>query len=365
MRCPNCSISLVPRRYGALTLAQCPRCVGTFLESGQASATLGPGTEALDWINSPGVRRYRSLQAVCPHGHEPMHAYLLNAGNARTVAVDVCHRCQGIWLDLHEARLLQQAVQGMRTSEATLAVAGDAPEGEDRRGPGWYLFQLFSGLPVEVWNPVKVRPLVVHALMALLVIVFAGELLLASSDRLEAFIQEFGIVPTRVMQGATLWTLFTSMFLHGGWLHLFGNLYFLHLFGDNVEDRLGHVRFLVIYMVAGLAGALLHALVHAGSDTPAIGASGAIAGVMAAYLVLFPRVKLWLVLLFVRFKLNAWWYLLFWLGAQFLIGSFELARVVQTQIAVFDHIGGFLAGLILGMIYRRGGLGVAARDQAL
>ncbi len=144
-----------------------------------------------------------------------------------------------------------------------------------------------------------------------------------------------------------------SMFLHGGWGHLIGNLLFLWVFGNNIEDVMGGVRFLVFYLVCGLAAAGAHIAVDPASVIPTVGASGAISGVMGAYLVLFPRVRVRMLFVFVVFfriiPLPAWVVLIWWLVLQVLMGLPQLGRPgdISGGVAVWAHIGGFLAGVLL------------------
>ena len=139
--------------------------------------------------------------------------------------------------------------------------------------------------------------------------------------------------------------LFTSLFIHGGWLHLLGNMLFLWVFGNNVEDRLGRVRFLPFYVLCGIAAGFLQSAVSPSDATPLIGASGAISGVLAAYLVLYPRARVWTLVFFIPLRLAAWFVIIAWFLFQFLYAA------GQTQggsgVAYWAHVGGFLAGLAL------------------
>ena len=142
------------------------------------------------------------------------------------------------------------------------------------------------------------------------------------------------------------------MFLHGDWWHLAGNMLFLWVFGDNVEDAMGSLRFLFFYLFCGVIAGLAHALAHPVSEGPLIGASGAIGGVVGAYLVLYPRVKMW-VLAFARIPLKIPAYLM--VGAWFAFHIVSVFAQVESDTAWWAHIGGFVAGLILVFIFRRPG----------
>ena len=146
------------------------------------------------------------------------------------------------------------------------------------------------------------------------------------------------------------WTPLTSMFLHGGWGHILGNCLFLWVFGNNVEDAMGRLRFLLFYLICGLAAAFAQVVVHPGSAVPMVGASGAISGVMGGYLVLFPHARVrcvWWLFIFITFvRLPAWLMLAIWFGSQFLIPK-------GAGIAAMAHVGGFVAGLILVKLFAR------------
>jgi membrane associated rhomboid family serine protease len=185
---------------------------------------------------------------------------------------------------------------------------------------------------------------------------------------LKGFFFDFGIVPARYfhsggLSGAGLPLLdylpfLSSMFLHGGWAHILGNMWFLYLFGDNVEDRMGHVRFLVFYLLSGLSAGAIHYWTNIHSTLPTIGASGAIAGVMGAYFVLYPRSRIiTLVPIFfypLFLEIPAILFLFFWFLTQILSGSLALASGESFGgIAWWAHAGGFAAGIVLQFLFVR------------
>jgi membrane associated rhomboid family serine protease len=185
----------------------------------------------------------------------------------------------------------------------------------------------------------------------------------------QAFVMEFGLVPCRLTGGCAtadefpspVLTIFTSMFLHGGLFHIGGNMLYLWIFGDNVEDTLGHGRFLIFYLAAGAAAALAQAYLNPGSRVPMIGASGAISGVLGAYLLLFPYATVLTLVtfgFFIRFlHVPAMIVLGFWVFVQLLNGyitfsAHSLGRGESGGVAWFAHIGGFLAGMLLLFLFR-------------
>ena len=209
-------------------------------------------------------------------------------------------------------------------------------------------------------------PVVVVTLIVINVGVFFWELSLHSEGQLDAAIQTFGFVPARFFGwvqagGSPLdpWRfvpLVTANFLHGGWLHILGNMWFLGVFGDNVEDRLGHFRFVIFYLLCGAASMLVQGWVLPGSRVPAIGASGAIAGVLGAYLVLYPGARVrTLVFLFIV-DLPAVVFLGVWFLTQLMNGTASLtpeAGAAASGVAWWAHIGGFVVGMGLCVLLRK------------
>ena len=196
-------------------------------------------------------------------------------------------------------------------------------------------------------------PVVTYALIALNVLVFFLEL--SGGD---PFIERWSVVPRRLTQnpGGDFITIFTSMFMHGGWLHLGGNMLYLWIFGDNVENATGHIRFPIFYLLTGILATLAYTWSQPNSDMPLVGASGAIAAVLGAYLVLFPgsRVFTW-VIPFFFFELPAMLFLGFWFLLQLFLGSGSFVQPEQGGgVAYFAHIGGFVFGLLAIKIFSAG-----------
>jgi membrane associated rhomboid family serine protease len=223
-------------------------------------------------------------------------------------------------------------------------------------------------IPLRDTIPRRTVPFVTRLLFFANVGAFVLELL--QGDRLDAFLNTFAFVPARLFHpglfpgwttGASVVTMFTAMFLHAGFLHLAGNMLFLWVFGDNVEDALGHGRFLLFYLVCGLSATLLQAALSPDSTLPNLGASGAIAGVLGAYFVLYPRARIvTIVPLFVLFPLvevPAGLYLLVWFLMQFWMGSSQLVSSARGGaspggVAFWAHVGGFVAGLVWVLLVR-------------
>jgi len=201
-------------------------------------------------------------------------------------------------------------------------------------------------IPLRDSQPSYSKPLVTVSLIAVNVLIFLYQLSLDSFS-LNHFIASFGLIPSRVRPEA----LVTSMFLHGGWMHVIGNMWFLWIYGDNVEDTLGHAKYLLFYLLCGVAAGLVHMVFNADSRIPTIGASGAIAGVLAAYLVFFPRARVvTLVPLFILpwfINIPALVFIVIWFLLQFFSGVAALGAATSGGVAYWAHVGGFICGLLL------------------
>lgn len=203
-------------------------------------------------------------------------------------------------------------------------------------------------IPLRSSERVYSPAVVTGILIAINTVVFLYEETLSQAG-LERLVMTWGIVPDRLQ----LASLFTSMFLHGGWLHLIGNMLYLWVFGRNIEDLIGSGKFLAFYIICGLISAVVQVIFNAFSPVPTIGASGAIAGVMGAYLIKFPRSRIVTLVIFVIFfttmDIPAAFLLLFWIAMQFFsgFGSIGSADYTGGGTAWFAHIGGFLAGMLL------------------
>jgi len=193
-------------------------------------------------------------------------------------------------------------------------------------------------------------PLVTYALVALNVLFFFVEL--SGGD---AFIKRWAFVPSRFLANpfGNFLTLFTSMFMHAGWVHLGGNMLYLWIFGDNVEDRFGHIKFTIFYLLCGLAATFAQLAFSLGSNVPNLGASGAIAGVLGAYILLFPKGKVKVLQGQQVIQVPALIAIGMWIVLQFFSGIGSIADTAQTGgVAYMAHIGGFLSGFVLTFLFR-------------
>ena len=206
-------------------------------------------------------------------------------------------------------------------------------------------------LPLADENPTRITPIVNYTLIAATTAIFLWQIS-STPDHFTATLYHYGAIPRFITHGQRLTTLITSIFLHGGWTHLAGNMLFLWIFGDNIEDCCGHLRYLLFYTATGIAAGLIYTLTAANSPYPAVGASGAISGVLGAYFIFYPRAKIRTLigagLIYRVIRLPAYTTIGLWFIYQIMLTSLPL----NTGVAYWAHIGGFAAGLALSRIMR-------------
>lgn len=366
--CPTCGVHM--RRYKTAEGLQwvCPRCDGRTATVAVLRKTLDDRyvralwtTAATDGMWSPGKR--------CPACGRAMRE--VTTPGAPPLALDVCRLCHLVWFDAGEhartpaapppAPLPTSADRGL-PPEAVEAIARARMETvtwESRRrglddGPDqwWQVIPALFGVPVESseMGRLKRSPILTWALAAVIVAVSAF-----AFTNPEYFIKAYGFIPAEAWRYGGL-TAFTAFFLHGGVLHLVGNLYFFIVFGDNVEDFLGHGRYVLLLALATAFGAGLHWWIDPTSTTPCVGASGGISGLLAFYALRFPRARLgvlWWWMLYVRWIwLPAWGFFAFWVLLQ-LLGAYEQAAGV-SNVSAMAHLGGALVGVVWGLAMRGG-----------
>ena len=208
--------------------------------------------------------------------------------------------------------------------------------------------------PYKDDNPRVLIPYVTYSLIAFNIFIFLYQFVMEFSDPEASgiFIYAFGLIPADF----SIITMFTSMFLHGGIAHILGNMWFLWIFGDNVESTLGHVKFVLFYLLCGVAAALCQVLMNPASEIPMVGASGAIAGVLGLYMIRFPRARvhvfIFILIFFTTIRVPANIVLGFWFFNQLTNGMGTLGLDTTGGVAWFAHIGGFIAGIILNQAFK-------------
>ena len=341
LACPKCRQRLLdPTQVRGVEIDVCQGCGGLWFDHLELERVILADEDPIYPRLEKGIvaelgAKKAETAWLCPRCRHCLTTYAICS--EPSLEVDVCEACHGIWLDRGElatARLQQELPR------ATAAV-------ERPRTTGTWLFQFFTGLPVEYNIKPRRIPMIVVGLILLNVAAFGLELLAAG--HLESFVRTWGLTPANLNNLHGFLTLITSQFLHGGVIHLGVNMYFLYILGDNVEDVLGRVPFLLFYLVCGAAGGVVHAALTTASAVPAVGASGAIAGVMGAYVMLFRRAKLTFMFVVIQRKLSVFWYGGIWVAGN-LLGAF----LGGFHIAYLAHLGGFATGMLVGrVIYSR------------
>lgn len=315
--CPLCRHSMYITRFNNHEVDQCPKCAGIWFDRAEIDAQF-----------NKIARRTTQRHCPCCHGRL-LEADLLNGHG---VKVDICPDSHGAFVDYDEinhvkhSAVIQEAIKQIELKPTTKA----------------WLFQFFTLMPIEYNIQPKSKPAITYLLLVANVLFF---LLMIDAGFTSTLFQEWGFIPARLADIGQLYTLITSQFIHGGWAHLIGNMYFLYVIGDNIEDVLGKAKFITTYLALGVAGCLAHWAFNSTDFTPMVGASGAISGLFGMYIVLFRRAMLTQMFFVFQLKLPAWVYFAIWFGLN-LLG--QLAG--GDGVAYMAHIGGFIAGAVFAWL---------------
>ncbi len=302
--------------------------------------------------------RYQTRRS-CPACQRQMTEVPVASSTATTIYLDVCTRCHFVWFDSHELEVLPKLPAPPAGSEVLSPEAREAlalarlealkhePTGAaDPPDHWWELAAAVFGMPIEYNDaPLQSRPVLTWSLAALIAVVS-----LAAMGNLEAAVRTWGLIPAEFGRHFGL-TFVTSFLLHGGFLHLLGNLYFLVVFGDNTEDVLGKRRFLLLVVLSAVVGDIAHILADPGSTIPCIGASGGISGVLAYYCLRFPTASVGIVWWFRWLRIPVWLMFGFWVFLQ--VSHAFLFTQGIGNIAVFAHLGGAAVGVLFWLRTRR------------
>ncbi len=304
----------------------------------------------------------------CPRCRLPMRKF--NYAYNSNIFLDRCAQCQGIWTDRDEiaklARFNQSSPLIIKLAEALSREQNDFQQQLDTieafasvssRVPLFLLFLPKIILPLSDDNPRTNAPCVTLTLIGLNISIFLAQLLFLPIEIWPAFYQCFGLIPSQFMAGDVNIILFTSLFLHDGLFHLLGNMFFLWLFGDNVEDKFGPIIFLFFYLTCGIVADFGHIFFNPANSYPLIGASGAISGVMGAYLLLFPKIKIKTLFFYKVIDVPAVVFFISWLGLQF-FNSWWAHLMHHTSIAWWAHIWGFVCGGFLVYSFKTAKIGL-------
>ncbi len=367
--CPECRVPMESLEQGGVILNVCHTCHGTWFDPGLLVRFAGMPLD----LAAPRAAEERLRIRYCPRcTRQRLEAMEVRDGGE--LVLDQCGRCQGLFVEAgklprierlkaHRARraaIEDARLRGVIAEERRKRDANAQPsrgvELESGSASAGNVLTLLLDLPREEGASVETTPYAVYGLAGVILLVWLWQLVVPQDVWLA-----LASVPSDVLAGRRRYTLITDMFIHGGWFHVLGNLYFFLVFADNVEDRVGHLSFVGWYLLWGvISGMISVALCSPQSlDIPQLGASGAISGAMGAYVVLFPQNRI-VARLFgflawgVVIKLPAWIYLGFWMVLQFFF-----ATRGDPGVAWWAHVGGFASGAVAGALYRRpGALGV-------
>ena len=368
MECPVCSYRLKRATSKNIVVDVCTHCSGIWFDSGELQVFLRELVKS-DKITPQKTRLFQprdietsdqSTQKIrmCPKCGLVMKTF--NYAYDSNVFVDKCPECEGIWTDAGEAKEIAGHLkedpkakfighdivkhqQSLNELEEWADLAGKFA------GPVSFLWLFMPKIiiPLGDDNERTKFPAITLSIIVLCCAIFLFQMFGVNDH--ETFFHRFGFVPTN------FWSigLITSMFLHGGILHLLGNMYFLWIFGDNIEDRLGHWWYIVFYLAGDFAASILHTLFNMGSDIPSIGASGAISAVMGAYFVFYPQARLKLFCICRVISIPSFIYLLIWFLFQLLFGAIAFSNEVSYGIGWFAHIGGFAFGMLIAYLVKK------------
>jgi membrane associated rhomboid family serine protease/Zn-finger nucleic acid-binding protein len=356
MKCPHCPSELQPVVLRHVQVGSCPSCKGLWFETSELAKFNHFDS---DFPLYPDHSFDGTLlKSRCPQC-EQLRLSRIPYSPGSKLYVERCSGCKGVWLDAGEIKkvrniLARKVIMHRRLRRLNDVVRREqemwetymerVAEEEDKRkvSTSEWLFMFLTRLPTEVWNPTRHVPKATITLVVINVFVFALQQFFKGS----AAIHNLAFIPDQFRQGQHFYNVVTAMFLHGSMAHIAANLYFLYTFGDNVEDFLGWLNFTLLYLACGLTAQMSYFFSNMHSTIPALGASGAISGLIAAYMILFSRRKIFVMIVAWPVRIRAVWCGVFWLLLQ-ILGAAE----GRTGIAWSAHIGGFIAGAALIQIY--------------
>jgi len=375
--CPKCYKRLCKINTDAGRVMVCTECGGRAMGLSVLRKSLPKPYAAALWMGAKKKLAQRGQR--CPICRKAMNEVPLPV-DGQTVALDICQRCQFVWFDgseyeqfpqkppepneeeelpekVREAMAIAELKLDQRRRQARRSTEGPLLGGVlDENAPDdfWKHFPAALGMPVEYdTNSISRAAWATWGLALLLVVVYA-----LTSANLGAVIDEFGLIPAEAFRLAGI-TFITGFFLHAGFMHLLGNTYFLLIFGDNVEDQIGHWRFLLLVATASLVGDMLHILTVPRAATPCVGASGGISGVIVFYALRYPHARLgflWRMYYIFRWiQIPAWSALLFWFVLQLALAHQQLAG--GGSVSAMAHLGGAAVGAVAWWLWREDGEG--------
>ncbi len=337
--CPSCDArSLVHIRFMGEEVLQCKICEGLWFDDGELNRAIAHHHDDVDEHQHEAQLGQHLGVSVrhCGDCHKPLqHYHLLKEYE---VVIDCCPSCNGVWLDKHE---IDQVLHSPKIQQAIEAL---------NKKTSWrsWVFQALTQMPVEYNLPVKRTPVITWSLIGLCCLLFIVGTVYPEQNK--TLLATFGFSSATSSPGLLLTQLIGYQFLHASWLHLAGNMYFLWIIGDNLEEALGRLKFLAIYLVSGMVAALAEwAVYDSGNSSPLllIGASGSVAALFGIYLVLFRYASLSFMFFVFQKKLSPVWYFLIWSGLN-ILGLL----LGDAGVAYMAHLAGFACGIVIGLLVR-------------
>lgn len=352
-QCPKCKLPMRPLTQSGVALSYCVECRGLWFDGDEVVRVIGDA-EAGPFKENLAGSRSRATPLPCPRGHGKLREVTLEIPTDHADACG-CPECAGVWMEPEDLRRIrthlpqpdvasEERIESLklRIDEAQHEADEAQVARREKDLPRLLLLMAFPLAPMEIYSPTRRRrPIATYALIAANVAVFILQLIIPGH------LFNLALVPSAFLRGIEPWTILTQMFLHGDYLHILGNMYFLAIFGDNVEDRMGVAQYLALYVVGGIGATLAHIASNPSSTIPTLGASGAISAVMGAYVYLFPHRKLYMNLFVVMGRVPAIWYLAIWLAIQF-----YSALRGAPGVAWWAHIGGVAVGVAFAALHR-------------
>ncbi len=368
--CPVDGAGLERVAFQGIEVDVCRKCGGIWFDRGELDdvmreAVSQPQSVArLDPKAGAPTRQTPHRTLGCPRCRTPMRPEIY--GKVSSIELDRCPRCQGQWADggeisalveyLHdpgESQRMQKLGEAIAQTVKKRQALQDMAELGRHSTQRVMLGSLFLPkiiLPLGTSVGVARFPLATAGLVLFNILIYV---LQATSGNMQGSVMTFGLTPARITGGENLWGLLTHMFLHGGVVHLVGNMFFLWIFARAIEDTVGRRKFLVAYLLLGLLAGLVFFLSNLDSRLPAVGASGAISGIMGAFFVLFPYSTIPTFVIQTVLHIPTWLYLGVWIGFQLLYAAIYSAVGLCACVAFSAHIGGFFAGVILALVYKK------------
>ena len=331
--CPRCRNDLHPTSIKKGCVYRCQRCRGMFALPEDLKEILGPSANPHSWhkeqVSFLGTSHLQSPKTRSLMKH--LHLSWMD----KSVELDICPQTGGIWFDAGELQKLSKIIHSLDNEEDY--VFYDLNTKIELKS---YLFQLFTTLPVEIRNPVRKTPFITSITIAICMMMFVGQILYPS-------IEDVCALRSNMMETKDIWTLFTHIVVHPELYQLAVHMFLIYIFGDNLEDSFGKIRYVIFLLTCTITGSMFQVLLH-NEEFLYLGTSGMISGILTGYIVMFPKVKVRMIFFFVPFYFSVQYYAFFWIALNVLF-----LFMGNIEFAAYYHLGSCIAGLWLSYPHRK------------